>query len=135
MQTVIQRGHIYNLARYRQVINFAGLQFERNITPTDIDGVLDFGGKFFVLIELKHSDAPLPYGQRLCLERLCQRLRNDSDAAVIVSRHDCPPEEPVLAAETIVSEYLWQGKWLVPQQETSLRAGIELLKFHIAKVL
>lgn len=57
-----QRGIIRHRRRRLQVNDFSVLRYGR-ITPTDIDGFLDFGGRAFVFIELKHGDVPaMPLG-------------------------------------------------------------------------
>ena len=62
-------GIFRNREYAKQLKSFSGLRFGK-ITPTDIDGFLDFGNNVYVFIETKHGDAPLPYGQKLALERL-----------------------------------------------------------------
>jgi len=82
-----QRGVINNRARAQQIINYSGLRYD-TITPTDIDGFIDFGNKVFVIMEFKHSDAPLPYGQRLALKRLCDSIKRPIEAWLLICRHN-----------------------------------------------
>lgn len=131
MQAV--RGDVRNPHRYKQEVDFSGLLFERNITPTDVDGVLDFGGRFFVLIELKFQQAELTFGQRLCLERICDKLAVNSDCALLIARHNHPPEEKINAAIAVVSEFRWKGKWRTPKSIMTLRVIIDEFKDFLSK--
>lgn len=124
----VARGDVKYSDRYKQEVDFSGLKFERNITPTDIDGVLDFGGSVFVLIELKFKNAEMPNGQRWCLERVCDKLAEGSRCVLIVANHDHPPEEKVNAASAVIREYRLNGSWMKPQNSTTLRQGIDQFK-------
>ena len=48
---MFERGVIHNRERGAQIRDYSGLRFG-NITPTDIDGFMDFGGRVFVVFEL-----------------------------------------------------------------------------------
>jgi hypothetical protein len=123
------RGKIHHPGRYRQLVDYSGLQFERGITPTDIDGVLDFNGRLFIFLEFKHGDAPLPFGQRLALQRLCDGLiRPHIQAAVILARHDDPVDREVMASKAIVSEYRWFRRWRKPQHQITVLQAIEKIR-------
>jgi hypothetical protein len=125
------KGQAYNIDRYKQVIDYSGMLYERGITPTDIDGLMDFGGKFFAIIELKFLNAELPFGQRLCLERVCDGLAERHECAVFVARHSLPPELHIPAAECSVSEYRWKGQWRIPAQSISLRQAVDIIKRRV----
>ena len=125
----VPKGKAYNLKRYKQVLDYSGLMFERGITPTDIDGLLDFSGRLFVILEFKHASAPLPFGQRLAFERICDGLQKAHTlSACLVARHHHPPEEEITAADAIVTEYRYMGKWRTPQRPISVRDAIDRLK-------
>lgn len=117
---------IRNRERMRQVRDFRGLRFG-SISPTDIDGILDFGGKLWAIFELKHEDTPMPFGQRLALERLCDGLeRGGTHAVVLVASHhevttdiDC-----ATASVTRVREC---GAWRNPLRPVTLRQAIDSL--------
>lgn len=102
------RGVIKNRQFANQVRDFSGLTFGR-ITPTDIDGLIEYQNKGYVFIETKFGEAPLPFGQRLALERLCDDLQNTKPALLIIASHESDGDIDV--AETIVTEYRFKGKW------------------------
>lgn len=103
-------GLIRNLAFTRQRADFSGLRFG-SITPTDIDGLIEFGGRCCVFMETKHGDADLPFGQRLALERVCDAW--GAKGIVLVMRNSVKLEAPTydIAALPVV-EYRHDGKWL-----------------------
>ena len=45
--------------------------FKRNIRVTDIDGLVEAGGRF-LLLEAKSPNAPVPVGQRMAFEALAK---------------------------------------------------------------
>jgi len=51
------RGVIKYRGRARQIIDFRGLTYG-NITPTDIDGLIEYKDKCILLIEIKHQSKP-----------------------------------------------------------------------------
>lgn len=80
---MFKRGVIYNRDKKRRLMTFEGLQFG-NITPTDIDAFLDFGGKVYVVIEAKGVGVPVPTGQRIALDRLLFKLAEPPSKAIVV---------------------------------------------------
>ena len=64
-------GQYRNPERGRQLILFDGLQYG-DMSPTDIDGILDGKNRIWLVFEAKLADAPMRRGQRLTLERLVQ---------------------------------------------------------------
>lgn len=67
------RGKIRNREKKRRLFDMSSLRWGA-ITPTDLDAVLDFGNRLFVIIEAKGAGVPVPRGQALALERVLMRL-------------------------------------------------------------
>lgn len=121
-----ERGAICNRQLAMQIRDFTGLRFGK-ITPTDIDGFLEFGDRLFVFIEGKRTGAPLSFGQALALARLtdaCHCPPRRFAVAIIV---DHPPsEEDIDYATATVRSYRWGGEWRNPMQKAvTLRAAID----------
>lgn len=110
-----ERGKIINLARYKQakLLDFSGLYFERKITPTDIDLIIDFGDKEWILGEFKTKGNDIPYGQRLCLERLLKSLLlNQKLVLGFIAFHETQDCNKIIdASECIVTEIWYNDKW------------------------
>ena len=85
----------------------------RKITPSDIDYITECRGHF-LLFEMKSVDAPLPYGQRLMLQRLLVRLTDLS--RVVVVRH--PPIDRVIVPGQVLSfeTWRWHGGKIEPRE-------------------
>jgi len=110
------RGKIYNRDRAKQLIDFSGLIYG-NITPTDIDGLIEYHNKGYVLMDTKYQDAICPHGQRLALERTTDDLtKSGKPTLCIISEHEVDdPNEDIDMANTIVREFRWKGKWQKPK--------------------
>lgn len=107
---IAQRGEIVSRNRARQIRDFSGLLFGK-ITPTDIDGLIEYHGKAYIIIELKLGNAGLPDGQRLALERLADDLTRASKPTLfIVAMHNViNPDDDIDVARAIVAEYRFKG--------------------------
>lgn len=120
------RGVIENRGRRIQIVDFSGLRYG-NITPTDIDGVIEFRNRAFIYIELKHRDAPLPRGQELYIERQVDVCRAGGKQAVaIVAEHDVDDtEEDVDAASCKVRRIYYDGEWFDDGLKRTLREAVD----------
>lgn len=118
------RGSIHNRARAKQINDFTGLQFG-NITPTDLDGIIDFQNRVWVIIELKQIGNPLPFGQQLAIERLIDIIASTGKVAVaLIASHDTTPDQDVFVADCLVMEYRYRGAWLIPKGEITVKQAI-----------
>lgn len=106
------RGVIINRERAKQIIDFHGLKYGR-ITPTDIDGCIEYRNKGVAYIEIKYRDQELPKGQELALTRMTDNHRSAGKIAVLfVCEHFVDKcEMDVDASKTIVRAYYYNGKW------------------------
>jgi len=117
------RGKIRNRQFAQQIRDFSGLRYGK-ITPTDIDGFMDFGDKVFIFIEAKHGDAALPYGQRLALQRLCDAgTKAGKQSIVLVGSHNTPDD--IDFANTPVTQIYFEGKWRKTQNPQTIRSAID----------
>ena len=117
--------HIRNKDRLVQVLDYGGLRFG-TIRPTDIDAVIEYKNKAYVIIEAKKSGAELPYGQRLCLERMANDLSKDKkkEALIVVTEHDAHDSKDVIGlAECAVREIYFSSerKWRQPKKPMDVR--------------
>lgn len=105
------RGRIRNPERAAQLRDFSALRYG-NITPTDVDGLLEFSDKLYVFLEFKLGGAPMDYGQRLCFERVCDALATAEKIFVaIVAEHDTPIGQQIDCAQAKVRSYYQDGQW------------------------
>lgn len=100
------RGEIKNMERYKQLHDFSELIFERGITPTDFDLVIDFGRRQWVLGEIKSVGKALPRGQRMAIEAaLLAHTQAGIDCLGFVADHDTASHELIHVANLPVREY------------------------------
>lgn len=97
------RGIIQNKSRFKQPISFEGMT-HNDISPTDIDAIIDYGNKCFILYEVKYEDAPIPCGQAIAFERIVRALRSTGVAAFALHcrHHVSSTDEPIVLADTEV---------------------------------
>lgn len=121
----MQRGEIRN-RQFVAVNDFSGLRWDA-ITPTDLDGLIDFGNQLFVFIELKFKGAPLPNGQRLALERVVDAIERVPTIA-IVAYHETPAGMDIDAARAVVTAYRWRRRWHLPRRAIFLKDAIDMMR-------
>ena len=121
------RGKIRNRKYASQIRDFAGLKYGK-ITPTDIDGLIDFGNKAFIFIETKYIDSEIPYGQKLAIERVVDAIsKNGKYALGIIAEHNNTWNEEIDVANAIVLEYRWKGSWFKTKNMKTVRNLIDIL--------
>ena len=127
---MLSRGAIQYRQRAKQLRDYRGLQFG-NITPTDIDGLIEYQNRAYIIIELKFEDAILPEGQRLALERLTDDLSKVKTTICIIGSHCAESETDIDVANTLVVEYRWNKLWQTPKRQCNIRECIELFLARI----
>ena len=119
----LARGKIKFPNRKKQLLDYSGLLFD-NITPSDIDGIIEWHDGKYAILEYKYKTAQMPFGQKLLLERMANDLyHSGKEVVVLVAKHeeeDCNKE--VDAAKCIVRElYIpTEGVWRKPKSEFSV---------------
>ncbi len=109
----VKLGQVRNSEFATQGRDFSGLTFGK-ISPTDIDGFLDFGGRAYVLIEAKYGSAELPRGQKLALTRAVDTCwRGKVPTLLIVGEHRT--RGTIDFAAMCVREYYFDGRWFTRQ--------------------
>ena len=120
-----ERGKIRNREVAKQLRDYSGLRFNK-ITPTDIDGFLDFGDKLFIFIETKYGDTKLSYGQGLALIRLCDACANEKrESILILARHTTIKENDVDVSKAIVTVIRHKKQWKKQTEINTVRQMID----------
>lgn len=119
------RGVIRSHWRATQCADFSHLCY-KTCTPTDMDGLMEFGDKVFVMLELKHVGGHMPIGQRLAFERLVDALASAQRLAIcIVAEHDTDAEFDISVAECQVVQFRFAGAWRVPRTPVTVRQAVD----------
>ena len=120
-----ERGVIHHRERAQQIVDFSGLCFG-TITPTDIDGLIEYRNRCFLFVEFKHVSKPeIDDGQRLALERMARGLRKPT--FVLHAVHNVPSHVDIDAAGALVHRlYLnWKPEWRPPDRLITVREAAE----------
>jgi hypothetical protein len=106
--------------------DFRGLVFGA-ISPTDIDGFLDFGNKVFVFIEAKYGQTPIAGGQRLALERLNDATEESGRRSIVlIAEHYTPTTQQIDMAQARTRTYYTRRRWYTPACVATVRQVIDL---------
>lgn len=126
---MIERGVYVYKDRGCQAIRFDGMIYQ-NITPTDIDGLMELRDKAWIVFEAKHRDAKCKYGQKLALERFCADVTNaGKHCLVMIVEHDVDNVtddvflNPLPIREVITSE---NTNWHPPDRPTVVGEAVFL---------
>ena len=126
-----ERGTIRNRESAAQIRDFSGLRWG-TITPTDIDGAVEFQDKAYVLFELKYGESTVPYGQRLAIERMCRDLHKAGKPVLgMIARHNTNPSDDIRAADADVVE-VWVDwgsgpvQWRRPNKQLTVKEAIDI---------
>lgn len=106
----MDRGVIRNRQFATQIRDFSTLRIG-TITPTDVDGLIEYRNKCFILIETKHGNSELPRGQELALERLCDSMNKPT--MLIVASHNTDGDIDV--GGCVVTKYRYAKVWHKPK--------------------
>lgn len=134
-----KRGRIQYRDRAQQIIDFSGLRYG-NITPTDVDGIIEYKNKAYILYEMKYGSADMPDGQRMAIERQIDDFTNSGKTAVaLLCEHDIQNcNEDIDAAKTIVRKYYYNKKWYNDGKRTAKDVSDKFIyfvdNFHITRI-
>lgn len=118
-----ERGKIHHREQATRIKDYSGLRFGK-ITPTDIDGFMDFDNRVFIFLELKKRYSLPPCGQRLALERLCDACeKSGKNSLVLIASYDTVGD--IDAANLPVIQIRLHGKWRKPHRPMTVRQAID----------
>ena len=115
-----ERGVIKTREYGAQVRDYSRLRIG-NITPTDLDMLIEYHDKCFVFAETKFKNMVLPGGQSLALERLCDACERAGKPSILfVTTHNRGIGEDIDMDRTIITAYRYKFKWAVPEEPVYL---------------
>lgn len=122
------KSKILNPKRMKQLIDFKGLELDGGIYPTDIDAIIEYHDSEYIILEVKHAKAEVPWGQRLCLQRMVDDFtRVGKKAVAIVCEHEVDdPNDPIAAYLCNVRELYYGGekKWRPPDNPMTVKQAM-----------
>ena len=103
------RGSIQLRERARQLNDFHDIKYGA-ITPTDIDGYIEYHNEAFIFYEVKYRDAQLPRGQEIALVRLVDACwKAGYKAALIICEHNVDDPETDVPANMMKVRCVYLG--------------------------
>lgn len=112
MEKLIKHPH-----RASQVLDFGGM-LEPPYAPTDIDGLIEWKDKAYIIIECKYKQKEMSKGQQIAIERMINDfVKAGKRALAIVVEHDEDNiERSVMVADQLVRQVYFdtQRKWREP---------------------
>jgi hypothetical protein len=107
METLVK-----NFNKLTRPIIFDGLK-SKTCSPTDVDYVLEYYGKYLILGEVKEKGKDITVGQNIMLTRMADAWNKipGNVALVVFSQHKAY-DEVILLAETAVTKVYRNGKWV-----------------------
>jgi hypothetical protein len=106
----VARGTIHDRERARQIRDFSGMIYG-SITPTDVDGLIEYHDKCYVYFELKCKNNDLPRGQELAFLRMCDDLGKVKPTLLFVAEHETPLDQDIDVANSLVIKFRFGSKW------------------------
>ena len=104
------KRQFYNRKKAKQLISFEKME-RGQCSWTDGDGMCEIDNKYFFIVESKTVGTDCPIGQRLLMERLCDK--NWDYSAAFIVEHDVKPPEDVKLIDCFVREFRNRnGKWV-----------------------
>ena len=101
------RGEIHARERAKQQKDYSRLRVG-TITPTDLDGVIEFRDRAWILFEFKYGTDEMPRGQELAMVRLCDDLTQVKPAILIVAEHQAhDPRVDIPCGDLVWSRAYW----------------------------
>lgn len=130
------KSKIKNPKRMKQLINFGGLELDNErMYPTDIDGLIEYRNSEYIILEVKHENARVPYGQRLALQRMVDDFTKAGKRAVaIVCEHqENDTNKAIDAAACTVREMYYGGehRWRPPDNPMSVRRAVDSFQKYV----
>ena len=130
-----ERGEINYSGRFKQLISFHGIKRHRNITPTDIDALIDYNGNAFIFFEGKHENKDLDFGQKKAIENLVNGLSESGrPSCCFVFKHNSNVNDIVIAKDCLVTEIYFQGKWKCDIKKRTVLQCIEDFEKYCVKI-
>ena len=120
------RGVIRNREYATQIRDFSGMQWN-NVTPTDIDGFVEFWDEIFIIVEAKHGHSTPPQGQLLALERLTDALEAGGKLSYcLLCSHNTSGD--IDYASLPVTRYRFRKEWHTPITGISVANMINFIR-------
>lgn len=123
-----------NPDRARQLLLFDGLEYDNNVAPMDLDGLIEYHDKKYVLIEAKLNNTPVPYGEKTALERMVNDFdKAGKEAIAIIADHKVfNTKEDVHMRDCLIRElyHSKEKRWREPKRIITVQQALDSFLLH-----
>lgn len=122
-----ERGTYKNKERGRQLLLFDGFQYG-NITPTDIDAIIEWKNRLWVIFEAKTGEKETPLGQRILFERFVQDMKKAGKPALaMIVEHSTKATEDAYLCDCVVREVFTTERpiWRPPNRRLTAKEAAD----------
>ena len=102
------KRQINNKERFKQSILFEGLE-NNKCSFTDIDFIQEIDNHTLIIGDCKVKGNPLPIGQKILIERLCNKKWKNSFGVVV--EHNIPTTKDIILEDTFVRKIYVDNVW------------------------
>lgn len=124
-----RRGSYNHVSMGKQLLRFDSLYYGDNITPMDVDGLIEYHDKKRVLLEIKRKGVRVLEGERIALQRMVDDFSTaGKESIAIVADHTVfDTHEDVDVADCLVREIYHSGerKWRPPKKLITVRSALD----------
>ena len=119
------KRRIRNPELLTQPVAFSGFE-DGKVSFTDLDFCMELYNELFIIGDVKHECTGLTTGQKILIERLCDK---DWVLSVgIVATHNVEPPNEIVLAECNVKAYYWHGQWVEPEAPMKMKEFVTMIK-------
>ena len=98
-----EKNQILYPDRMSQAVSYAGMDYPDGAFPTDIDGLIEWKDKGYILYELKFEGKQLSGGQRVAMTRMIDDLSHSGKLCMLmVADHKNPISEFISLKDAVV---------------------------------
>ena len=130
----MQHGQFNHPSRAKQLLLFDGLEYDNDIAPMDLDGLIEYKNRKRVLIEVKLNNTVVPRGERTALERMVNDFAvAGKEAMAIIADHKVfNTKDDVLVKDCIVRELYHSNEryWRKPKKIMTVQMLLDMFIFR-----
>ncbi len=120
--------------RARQLLLFDGINYDSNVAPMDLDGLIEYHDRKRILLEIKLQNTPVPYGERTALERMVNdfAIAGKESIAIIADHKVFDTKEDVYVKDCLVRElyYSKEKQWRKPKRMVTVQQAMDAFLLH-----
>ena len=114
--------------RASQIIDFRGIE-HKGTTFTDLDALLEYKNRAYIIVEVKYERKELPIGQKVAIERMVKDFwkRGKSALAIVAEHHETDKQKSVYLSECDVRSIYTSAerRWREPKHYYTVKQIVD----------